>query len=183
MQSGSQPPQGYIGAPEAARMVGVHQETIRNWLKDKKLEGFKEYDPETKRERYWVTRESVNAKVAEKETEPERIEAEDQLARRTEDILMRIADQERTLHERLGDFHNDINTQLDKVEERQGRVIENLGRAVEILEDLGERSKSFQERMLEMLEEEREYLRQQREELGYEERRGRGFWARLFGRR
>lgn len=177
----SQPPQGYISAPEAARMIGVHQETVRNYVKDEKLEGMREFDPRSRQHRYWIKRESVERFIEETADEPERIEQADQLARRTEEVLERIAVQEAGVNQNLGQFREDVQARLIRVEERQEQVIRSLDRAVGALESLQSSSKQFQDRMLELIEEEREYLRRQREELHHEERRGRGFWARLFG--
>jgi hypothetical protein len=170
-------PEGYVGTPEAAARLGVHQQTVRNYVKDGRLEGMVVHDPDTGRDRYFVERGSLESMVRERSPaeaayDPRQHFAADFMTQRTEEVL-----------EKINGWVDGLGCKLDDLKEGQQGAIEELSKMREALEEMNERSRNFQDKMLEALEEEREMLRKQREELGHEERRGRGFWRRLFGLR
>lgn len=168
MGQGLEPPAGYIGTPEASELLHVHPQTIRNYVKDGKLEGKREFDADTRRERYWVKREAVEA-LAQDRPHEDAVERADIATRRTEEVV-----------EEIGGLQSWLEGKLSTIEQNQNDMLEELKRGTEILEETGRRSREFQDQMLELKDAMIEIIEEERQHLREKHHHG-GFWRRILG--
>jgi DNA-binding transcriptional MerR regulator len=172
---GREPPVGHVGTPEAAEVLGVTQQSVRNYVRAGTLKGERVIEPNGDT-RYWVDIEDLERLRSEREIQKGEI-AEviggeltqsrqimlDQILGRLEAsdqrIVDAIVDQKDELRRAIEQQRQQVLRELRALQERQTGISADLHAAVELLRaeaerhaEQVEREKQFQARTLEIQE-------------------------------
>ena len=180
MGADREPPSGMMGTPEAADILKVSQQTIRNWLRSGHLKGMGPVVEPDGATRYWAEMADVERLRLEREAEGKQVAEviHDELSESREIVIetMRrafeevseqaiarivdaIVDQRDDLHKEINRQREQVTGELRRLAERQSAISADLERAVEILggeaerhAEQVEREKEFQARTIQLQE-------------------------------
>ena len=179
-ESGRQPPSGHMGTPEAAEILRVSSQTVRNWLRSGHLKGMGPVVEPDGATRYWAEMADVERLRLEREAEGNQVAEviHDELTESREIVIetMRqafeevseqaiarivdaIVDQKDDLHKEINRQREQVAGELRRLAERQSGISSELHRAVELLGEEAtrhaeqvEREKDFQRRTIQLQE-------------------------------
>jgi predicted transcriptional regulator len=139
-------PQGYVGTPEAARLLGVTQQTIRNRIRAETLKGQEVQYPDGER-RYYVERSSLDLELS-RRGQVARYETIAEYSQTLADHFTRQAEMLRDVMEAQ---NAEYARRLEEMENNQRDIAAKLDEAVDVLRKTAEREKRFQEDVLDLL--------------------------------
>ena len=139
-------PQGYVGTPEAARLLGVTQQTIRNHIRAETLKGQEVQYPDGER-RYYVERSSLDLELS-RRGQVARYETIAEYSQTLADHFTRQAEMLRDVMEAQ---NAEYARRLEEMENNQRDIAAKLDEAVDVLRKTAEREKRFQEDVLDLL--------------------------------
>ena len=139
-------PQGYAGTPEAARLLGVTQQTIRNRIRADTLAGKEVRYPDGER-RYYVERSSLDLELS-RRGQVARYENIADYSQTLADHFTRQAEKLRNAMEAQG---AEYSRRLEGMEQNQKDIAAKLNEAVDVLRESAQREKRFHEDVLDLL--------------------------------
>jgi len=139
-------PQGYVGTPEAARLLGVTQQTIRNRIRAGTLEGQEVQYPDGER-RYYVERPSLDLELSRRG----QVARYENIADYSQTLADHFSRQTEMLKETMISQSAVYSRRLEDMEQNQKVIAAKLNEAVDVLRQSAEREKRFQEDVLDLL--------------------------------
>jgi len=146
MAVGKKAPQGYVGTPEAARLLGVTQQTIRNRIRAETLKGKEVQYPDGER-RYYVERSSLDLELSRRG----QVARYENVADFSQTLADHSARQAKMLRDAMEAQNGEFLRRLEDMEHNQKDIAAKLNEAVDILRESAEREKRFQEGVLDLL--------------------------------
>ena len=138
-------PQGYVGTPEAARLLGVTQQTIRNRIRAETLQGKEVQYPDGER-RYYVERLSLDLELS-RRCQVARYET---IAEYSQTLADQFTRQTETLRDAIESQNTQYSLRLEVLENNQKEIAARLNEVVDILREPSDREKRFQEDMIDL---------------------------------
>lgn len=138
--------QGYAGTPEAARLLGVTQQTIRNRIRAGTLIGKVVQYPDGER-RYYVERQSLDLELSRRG----QVARYENVAEYSQTLADHFTRQARMLLDILEAQGEEDSRRMQDMEENLKDIVAKLNEAVDILRESAEREKRFQEDVLDLL--------------------------------
>ena len=139
-------PQGYVGTPEAARLLRVTQQTIRNRIRAGTLKG-KDVEYQDGERRYYVERPSLDLELSRRG----QVARYENIADYSQAIADHSTRQARMLRDAIEDQNAEYSRRLQDMELNQKDIAAKLNEAVDILRETAGREKRFQEDVLDLL--------------------------------
>jgi predicted transcriptional regulator len=139
-------PQGYVGTPEAARLLGVTQQTIRNRIRAEILKGKEAQYPDGER-RYYVERPSLDLELSRRG----QVARYEKIAEYSQTLADHFTRQTEMLRDAMMSHNAEYSRRLEDMEHNQKVIAARLNEAVDILRQSAEREKRFQEDVLDLL--------------------------------
>ena len=180
MGSEREAPAGMMGTPEAAEILQITQQSVRNWIRSGRLKGMGPVVEPDGATRYWAASEDVERLRLERESERKQVAevVKDELSESREiaietmrrafeevseqaiaRIVDAIVDQRDDLHREINRQREQVTGELRRLAERQNAIASDLERAVDILggeaerhAEQVEREKEFQARTIQLQE-------------------------------
>ena len=146
MAAGKKAPQGYVGTPEAARLLGVTQQTIRNRIRAETLKGKEVRYPDGER-RYYVERPSLDLELSRRG----QVARYENVADYSQTLADHFTRQASMLRDAMEAQNSEYARRLEDVELHQKDVAAKLNEVVDILRKSAEREQRFQEDVLALL--------------------------------
>jgi predicted transcriptional regulator len=139
-------PQGYVGTPEAARLLGVTQQTIRNRIRAGTLEGQEVQYPDGER-RYYVERPSLELELSRRG----QVARYENMADYSQPPADHFSRQTEMLRDAMQAQNAEYSRRLEGIEDNQREIAAKLNEAVDILRKSAEREERYQEVVLDIL--------------------------------
>jgi hypothetical protein len=140
------PPQGYVGTPEAARLLRVTQQTIRNRIRAGTLTGSEVQYPDGER-RYYVERPSLDLELSRRG----QVARYENIAEYSQTLADHFTRQAEMLRDSMEAQNTQYSRRLENMEQNQRDIAAKLNEAVDILRESAEREQRFQEDVLDLL--------------------------------
>jgi DNA-binding transcriptional MerR regulator len=139
-------PQGYVGTPEAARLLGVTQQTIRNRIRAGTLKGKEVRYPEGER-RYYVEHPALDLELSRRG----QVARYENIAEYSQTLADHFTRQAKLLRDTMEAQNAEYSRRLEDMEHNQREIAARLNEAVDILRESADREKRFQEDVLDLL--------------------------------
>jgi predicted transcriptional regulator len=139
-------PQGYVGTPEAARLLGVTQQTIRNRIRAETLQGKDVQYPDGER-RYHVERPSLDLELSRRG----QVARYENIAEYSQTLADHFTRQTEMLSDAMKSQNAEYSQRLEDMEHNQKIIAAKLNEAVDILRESAEREKHFQQDVIDLL--------------------------------
>lgn len=139
-------PQGYVGTPEAARLLGVTQQTIRNRIRAGTLKGEEVRYPDGER-RYYVDQPSLDLEISQRG----QVARYENIAEYSQTLADHFTRQTEMLGDAMRSQNAEYSRRLEDMEHNQKDIAAKLNEAVSILRESAEREKRFQEDVIDLL--------------------------------
>jgi hypothetical protein len=139
-------PQGYVGTPEAARLLDVTQQTIRNRIRAGTLKGKEAQYPDGER-RYYVERPSLDLELSRRG----QVARYENIADYSQTLADHFTRQTEMLRDVMESQNAEYSRRLEEMEHNQRDIAATLNEAVDILRETAEREKRFQQDVLDLL--------------------------------
>jgi predicted transcriptional regulator len=138
-------PQGYVGTPEAARLLGVTQQTIRNRIRAETLQGKEVQYPDGER-RYYVDQSSLDLELSRRG----QVARYENIAEYSQTLADHFTRQTEMLREAMQSQHAEYSRRLEDMENNQKEIAAKLNEAVDILRESADRERRLQEDVLDL---------------------------------
>jgi DNA-binding transcriptional MerR regulator len=138
-------PQGYVGTPEAARLLSVTQQTIRNRIRAETLQG-KEVQYPDGDHRYYVERTSLDLELSRRG----QVARYENIADYSQTLADHFTRQAEMLRDAMQVQNAEYSQRLEDIENNQKEIAAKLNEAVDILRESADREKRFQEDILDL---------------------------------
>ena len=136
-------PQGYVGTPEAARLLGVTQQTIRNRIRAGTLEGEEVQYPDGER-RYYVEQPSLDLEISRRG----QVARYENVAEYSQTLADHFTRQAKMLRDAINAQNAECSRRLDGMENNQKEIAAKLNEVVDILRESADRERRVHEDVL-----------------------------------
>ena len=138
-------PQGYVGTPEAARLLGVTQQTIRNRIRAGTLQGKEVQYPDGER-RYYVEQPSLDLEISRRG----QVARYENVAEYSQTLADHFTRQATMLRDAINSRNAEYSRRLEDMANNQKEMSAKLNEAVDILRESADREKRFQKDLLDL---------------------------------